>query len=92
LDELRRIARLPTRIRLRVTAAGLTDVPAWLGSVGDWRQINGHMVEIDASPERKIEVLRTVTGAGAPVEDLDVVPPTLDELYAHFLLAQESAR
>jgi Cu-processing system ATP-binding protein len=57
LDELRRIARLPTRIRLRVTAAGLTDVPAWLGSVGDWRQINGHMVEIDASPERKIEVL-----------------------------------
>jgi Cu-processing system ATP-binding protein len=92
LDELRRIARLPTRIRLRVTAAGLTDVPAWLSSVGDWRQINGHMVEIDASPERKIEVLRTVTGAGAPVEDLDVVPPTLDELYAHFLLAQESAR
>jgi Cu-processing system ATP-binding protein len=92
LDELRRIARLPTRIRLKVTDAALTDVPAWLSSVGDWRQINGHMVEIDAAPERKIEVLRSVTRAGAPVEDLDVVPPTLDELYAHFLLAQEPAR
>ena len=60
--------------------------------MSNWRQINGHTVEIDAAPEQKIEVLRRATGAGAPVEDLDVVPPTLDELYAHFLLTQESAR
>lgn len=92
LDELRRIARLPIRIRLKVTEAGLANVPNWLGPVGEWRRINGHTVEIDASPERKIEVLRRATGEGAPVEDLDVVPPTLDELYAHFLLTQETAR
>jgi Cu-processing system ATP-binding protein len=92
LDELRRIACLPTRIRLKVTDAGLSNVPNWLGSVDDWRRINGHMVEIDATPERKIEVLRRATGEGAPVEDLDVIPPTLDELYAHFLLSQETAR
>ena len=85
LDELRRIARLPTRIRLTVTDAGLANVPNWLGPVDGWRRINGHMVEIDAAPERKIEVLRRATDEGAPVEDLDVVPPTLDELYAHFL-------
>ena len=47
---------------------------------------------IDAAPERKIEVLRRATDEGAPVEDLDVVPPTLDQLYAHFLLSQETAR
>lgn len=92
LDELRRIARLPTRIRLKVTDVGLANVPNWLGPVEGWRRINGHMVEIDASPERKIEVLRRATDEGAPVEDLDVVPPTLDELYAHFLLSQEAAR
>jgi Cu-processing system ATP-binding protein len=50
------------------------------------------MVEIDAAPERKIEVLRRATDEGAPVEDLDVMPPTLDELYAHFLRSQETAR
>jgi Cu-processing system ATP-binding protein len=50
------------------------------------------MVEIDASPERKIEVLRRATDGVAPVEDIDVLPPTLDELYAHFLLSQETAR
>ena len=92
LDELRHIARLPTRIRLKVTDAGLANVPIWLGSDTHWRRINGHMVEIDAAPDRKIEVLRRATDEGAPVEDLDVIPPTLDELYAHFLLSQEAAR
>jgi Cu-processing system ATP-binding protein len=92
LDELRRIARLPTRIRLKVTDAGLANVPNWLGPVEAWRRVNGHMVEIDASPERKIEVLRRATDGVAPVEDIDVLPPTLDELYAHFLLSQETAR
>ena len=66
LDELRRIARLPTRIRLKVADAGLASVPNWLGTVGEWRQINGHMIEIDATPDRKIEVLRRATGEGAP--------------------------
>ena len=92
LDELRRIARLPTRIRLKVTDAGLANVPNWLGPVGEWRQVNGHMVEIDAAPDQKIEVLRRATGEGAPVEDVDVVPPTLDGLYAHFLRSEEAAR
>ena len=92
LDELRRIARLPTRIRLKVTDQGLANMPDWLGPVGEWRQVNGHMVEIDAAPDRKIEVLRRATSEGTPVEDVDVVPPTLDDLYAHFLCSQEAAR
>jgi Cu-processing system ATP-binding protein len=92
LDELRSIARLPTRIRLKVTEPGFANVPNWLGPVGEWRRVNGHMVEIDAPPERKIEVLRRATGEGAPVEDVDVMPPTLDELYAHFLRSQDALR
>ena len=91
LDELRGIARLPTRIRLKVSESGLVNMPNWLGPVGEWRRVNGHMVEIDAFPEHKIEVLRRATGEGSPVEDLDVMPPTLDELYAHFLRSQEPA-
>ena len=66
LDELRRIARLPTRSPPQGDRRGLANVPNWLGPVDGWRQVNGHMVEIDASPERKIEVLRRATGEGAP--------------------------
>ena len=92
LDELRRIASLPTRIRLKVTDQGLANALNWLGPVDGWRRVNGHVVEIDASRENKIDVLRRATGAGAPVEDLEVFPPSLDELYAHFLRSQEAPR
>ena len=91
IDELRRVAQLPARIRL--TVSGETEsVRKWFGSSEIWRQVNGHMVEIDATPEHKIELLRRATERGAPVEDVDVVPPTLDEIYAHFLRAQEAGR
>jgi Cu-processing system ATP-binding protein len=92
LDELRHIAKLPIRIRLKVKSEALADVPSWLGPVDDWRRVNGHIVEIDAAQDQKIAVLRRATGEGAPVEDLDVVPPTLDELYAHFLRSQEAVQ
>lgn len=92
LDELRRIARLPTRIRLKISDSGLADVPGWLGPLGEWRRVNGHLLEIDAGPDQKIEVLRRATAEGAPVDDVDVAPPTLDELYAHFLRSQEVPR
>lgn len=91
LDELRRIARLPTRIRMTVTRRGAETAADWLGVPGHWRRINGHMIEVDAAPDDKIGVLRQLTRDGLPVEDLDVVPPSLDELYAHFLRSGQAA-
>ena len=91
LGELRRIARLPTKIRLKVTERGLASLSEWLGPADTWRRINGRTVEVDASPEGKIALLRRATDEAAPVEDLDVVPPTLDQLYAHFLRSDEAA-
>jgi len=90
LEDLRRIAQLPTRIRVTLTpeAAGRAD--QWSRS-GGWRRINGHMLEIEAGPGEKIAVLRSVAAPDAPVADVDVVPPTLDELYAHFLGTPESS-
>jgi Cu-processing system ATP-binding protein len=91
IDELRRIARLPAKIRLTISNSP-ENVRNWLGTGEKWRQVNGHMVEIEAPPERKIELLRRATDVDAPVNDVDVMQPTLDELYAHFLRTQEVAR
>jgi Cu-processing system ATP-binding protein len=91
IDELRRLARLPTRIRLKVADGGADAARNWLGPVENWRHIDGHAVELDTAPEQKIALLRRATEAGAPVEDVDVMPPTLDELYAHFLKEQRPA-
>ncbi|MFY0736404.1 ABC transporter ATP-binding protein [Aurantimonas sp. NFXS3] len=92
IDELRQIAQLPTRIRVRLAdgAAGATN--GWTDRTGAWRRINGHMLEIDASPADKISLLKSAVSCDAPVADIDVVPPSLDELYAHFLASGEPGR
>ena len=79
LDELRHIARLPTKIRLKTAEGGAQRLREWMGEPA------GHIVEIDATPEDKAAFLRRAAGEGAPFVDLDMVPPGLDELYAHFL-------
>lgn len=92
LDALRRIARLPTRIRLHLTGGRPPQMPAWLDGTGSWRPVNGHVVEFDAMPEQKMDLLRQAIRAEHTLDDIEVVPPTLDELYAHFLRSQEDAR
>jgi Cu-processing system ATP-binding protein len=90
LDELRRIAQLPTRIRLTTAEGGAGRLRAWMGEPAELRQINGHVVELDATPEDKAAFLRRTAGEGAPLEDLEMVPPGLDDLYAHFLSGRAS--
>jgi Cu-processing system ATP-binding protein len=92
IDELRRLARLPTKIRLKVSGLGSGEVPAWLPTSTQVRRLNGHIVEIDAAPGQKIDLLHRATAEGTSVEDLDVVPPSLDEVYAHFLKSTETPR
>jgi Cu-processing system ATP-binding protein len=92
IDALRRLARLPTRIRLKVSGLASDEVPAWLPTAAPCRRLNGHIVEIDAAPEQKIDLLHRATAEGTAVEDLDIVPPTLDELYTYFLRSTENQR
>jgi Cu-processing system ATP-binding protein len=92
IEELRQIAQLPTRIRVRLTDGDARKVDDWIGRTGAWKRVNGNRLEIDAEPGEKISLLRSAASAEAPVTDLDVVAPTLDDLYAHFLDAGEPPR
>ncbi|QOZ55429.1 ABC transporter ATP-binding protein [Bradyrhizobium sp. CCBAU 53338] len=89
IGELRRLARLPTRIRLKVAGLAKSEMPAWVPADATCRRLNGRIVEIEAVSDRKIELLHRATAAGNSVEDVEVAPPTLDELYAHFLRNME---
>ncbi len=91
LDELRRIAELPTKIRLTFATGQRHKLSTLLGPVANWREVNGHVVEFDAGADEKIELIRRATGAGSPTEDVAVIPPTLDDLYVHFLRTREAA-
>ena len=42
------------------------------------------MVELTCTPEDKLARLGEITALGPLVRDLDVVPPSLDDIYEHF--------
>ncbi len=83
IEELRHLARLPVRMRVSLPAGASR---AWLPQDATLtpREDGGTLVDLACAPEEKMALLaRITTGSGAT--DLDLLPPTLDELYAHFL-------
>ena len=86
IDQLRRVAHLPARIRCKVSGDDVEVIAKRISAAASFRRVNQHTIEIDAAPEHKIALLQLV--ANSPVVDVDVVPPSLDELYAHFLRAE----
>ncbi len=82
LDELRQSSSLPVRVRLLV-ADGVS--PASLGeSFGIPATINNQEIAFTCRPAAKMELLRRAAGC-EHVVDVDVLPPTLDSLYAWFM-------
>lgn len=83
LDELRHQAELPLTIRARgdwPADAPALDIP----EAGDTpRQINNHACEFQVHPSNKMAVLRRLATTSG-VEDIELLPPTLEHLYAHF--------
>ncbi|RYC15312.1 ABC transporter ATP-binding protein [Ciceribacter ferrooxidans] len=87
LDDLRRIARLPTRISLKVAEG--TEKPQGINGATPWRNLGDGAFETDVAPEEKIALLRKVTATPTALSTLSVAEPTLDDLYAHFLRGQQ---
>ncbi len=80
LAGLRAAAGLPTRIQVAARPGAADEVARALQA----GRRNGVMVDLTCSPEDKLERLREITALGAKVRDLDVVPPSLDDIYEHF--------
>ncbi len=88
LAELRSISQLPIRVSLDL-APGADDIPhAWMNGCSIVTP-RGRIVLV-RDDARKMELLRDA--AGDPrVTNIEIAAPTLDDLYAHFLRAQEKA-
>jgi Cu-processing system ATP-binding protein len=77
LAALRGRVGLPVRIRVTARPETVDHVAADLGGT----RVNGVAVELLCQPEEKMMLLARVTGLGAAVEDLEISPPTLEEIY-----------
>lgn len=83
LESLRRSSGAPTRIglALRVPAQDVIERCAPFAA----RALGEATIEINVGPQEKIAALRMATGLGDVVADIDIAPPTLDEIYVGFL-------
>ncbi|MDI5922238.1 ABC transporter ATP-binding protein [Halomonas sp. LR5S13] len=82
LDDLRQLAALPLTVRARGRSAE-ADLTHWDDPRIAATAVNGHEVALSVPPDAKLAVLRRLTGT-AGVEDIELLPPTLEHLYTHF--------
>jgi Cu-processing system ATP-binding protein len=95
VSKLRSLARLPVRMRISIENGAEDLVHHLNGTILDTRVVNGQKrgdhttggftVELACDDDAKMEVVRRAVAFGPAVRDIEIVPPTLDELYARFL-------
>ncbi|UEM03444.1 ABC transporter ATP-binding protein [Skermanella rosea] len=90
IEKLRSIARLPVRMRISV-AGSAEDLIRQLNGTAlnapsiSGGEMNGFAVDLTCGDDSKMEVVRRAAAFGPAVRDIEIFPPTLDELYAQFL-------
>lgn len=85
LAELHARARLP--IRFRIVAHDVGEDNAGADQVADrlgGRRINGSTVELTCAPGEKMGHLARITALGGLIDDVEVAPPSLEDLYRHY--------
>jgi len=80
LDALRRKAGLPVCIRVSAKAQNADHLADTLGG----HRINGRSVELQCPVGDKMEVLASVNAVRHLVDDIDILPPRLDDIYRHY--------
>ena len=85
LAELSSQTSLPVVVRLRVVAGNAADVAERLARLGDIHRVNDHGIELSCLGASKMELFRQVANLGEDIEDMDVIPPRLDDIYNHYM-------
>ena len=80
LPDLRREAALPVMLHVVPRAADFAAVAEALPGA---RAVGGAL-HLTCAQDEKLAVLSRITGLGAQVADLDVLPPSLEDIYSHF--------
>ena len=80
LAQLSRRAALPIRISLTAEDGAADHVQAELGG----HRINGRSVEILCNADEKMAHLARITGLGTAVRNVEIAPPSLEDLYRHY--------
>jgi Cu-processing system ATP-binding protein len=53
--------------------------------MGEVQRINDHGINLSCLGASKMVLFRHIASLGDVIEDMDVVPPRLDEIYNHYM-------
>ncbi len=85
LDELYKLAALPVRLHIKVTPGEAPRVAESLGSEVNISSINDQSLSLTCVNGEKMPLIRRISELGEVVNDLQIKPPKLDEVYSHFM-------
>lgn len=80
LDGLRRNAALPTRIQIVARDGAADDVARELAA----GRRNGVRVDLVCAADEKLARLGNIAALGHMIEDVEVIPPSLEDIYDHY--------
>ncbi len=84
LEALREAADLPIRVRVTVTPGEAGRFAERIGAFGDVRSVNNRTVDLTCLGSDKMTIVRQLASMGDSVQDIDIRPPMLEEIYQHF--------
>ena len=85
LDELYQQATLPIRVKVSVTPGEASTVAERMGSSVNVTEVNNQSFNMTCHINEKMPLIRHISSLGEVVEDMQIMPPKLDELYSHFM-------
>lgn len=80
LGDLRREAALPIKLHV-IPSEGQG---ARLAEVLPQGRMNGSALHLSCAQDEKLSTLSRIAGLGDIVQDVDVIPPSLEDIYSHF--------
>lgn len=83
LATLRSLARLPVRIRLTMPSGDIDGLAVRIAAAPV--RLAGGVVEFACANDDKIGLVRRLACDRAEIRDIEILQPSLDEMYAHFL-------
>ena len=85
LNELYQQAALPVRMKISVTPGKASDVAERLGSDVNISNVNNQSLSLSCFNGEKMPLIRRITDLGEVVNDMQIMPPRLDEVYSFFM-------
>jgi Cu-processing system ATP-binding protein len=85
LDALRRSSHLPYRLRLQVQVDSVGAIAEAIGRDFALDRVDGGVMDFVCPMPDKMAIVRRVAALNGVVRDVDILPPGLEDIYAHFV-------